>query len=206
MEVDGGTPVTLGADRFTYWFNRSDRRLNLSTTGLNPVRYPASAPDFWLSGYAEGQEGLQGSAGLVEETMGDGRVILFSGEPNYRAYTEGSAFFLANAIAYPAPATAPRTTDVASPRARDDVEEAQRGTDASVRGTDIVLKVPTAAEGRALGALSRFTADVAVERAGTASYLRIPNPQDLTVEEHPFAYRLLPALERAGVQVLAADL
>ena len=57
---------------------------------------------------------------------------------------------------------------------------------------------------RAVEALSDLTVDVQAETAGAMTYLRIPNPEDLDMEAHPFAARLVPTLERAGVRVLAA--
>jgi hypothetical protein len=206
MSVPGGSPVALGSDGETFWYNLEEPALEPSTTGLNPVAYPSAPPDFWLSGYAEGAEVYQGTAGLVEETMGDGRVILFSGEPNYRAYTEGSAFFLANAVAYPDPAIAPRTTDVASPAASDEVAAARADAQPGTSSPPITFRVPIAAVDAALDVLSRFTSLTTLERTDRGAYLRIPNPGDLDVEQHPFAFRLLPALERAGVRVLAARL
>jgi hypothetical protein len=138
--------------------------------------------------------------------MGDGRVILFSGEPNYRAFTEGPGFFLANAIAYPDPAIAPRTTDVSSPAAADEVAAARGDALPAPASPPITLRVGSEDAERALDVLSRFTGRTSVERIAGDAYLRIPNPGDLDVEQHPFAFRLLPALERAGVNVLAARL
>ena len=206
MTVPGGSPVTAGSDGLTYWYNLEEPALEPSTTGLNPVTYPAAEPEFWLSGYAENADVYQGTSGLVEETMGQGRVILFSGEPNYRAYTEGPAFFLANAIAYPDPSAAPRTTDVSSPDAEDDVADARRDSVAAPASPPITFRVTQADVAGALRVLRRFTETTTVEATPRGAYLRIPNPRDLDVEEHPFAFRLLPALERAGVRVLAARL
>jgi hypothetical protein len=205
VRVESGTPVTLGSSPFASWWNRDDEALSLSTTGLNPVTYPASEPDFWLSGYAEGDDGLKGTAGLVEEQMGSGRVILFSGEPNFRAYTEGPAFYLANAIAYPKPA-APRLQRVNAPEARDQVRMAQSST-APIepgRALQIVVGAPDAHEARAV--LAGFAERVDVELARDKAFLRIANPRGLDADEHPFARLLLPALRRAGIRVLAAAL
>lgn len=205
VSVSGGTPLTVGASPFAYWWNRSDRALRSSTTGLNPVMYPASEPDFWLSGYAEGQDGLKGTAGLVEEQLGSGRVILFSGEPNFRAYTEGPAFFLANAIAYPETA-APRLRDVARPSSSEEVATAASVTSPIRQGTPIQLVVRASDAETAARVLERFTDRVKVEVTAGKVFLRIPNPRDLDADEHPFARLLLPAMRRAGVRVLAAAL
>jgi hypothetical protein len=59
------------------------------------------ADSLWFSGYAVGADSLLGSAGLVDERLGGGHVVLFSGEPNFRAWTDGTQFLLANALMYP---------------------------------------------------------------------------------------------------------
>jgi hypothetical protein len=204
VAVNQGTPVTLGAPAFAYWFNRGDRKLSLSTTGLNPVQYPASEPDFWLSGYAAGHEPLKGSAGLVEEKLGEGSVILFSGEPNFRAYTEGSALFLANAIASP-PAVG-GGTDVSSAAAAPAVRAAQVSVGPTAGpGLPLQVEVPAGQAELAEAVVSRF-GDPRVELARGSAFLQFPNPQDLEPDQHPFAARLLPALQAAGVSVLSAVL
>ncbi|HEV3475829.1 MAG TPA: M14 family zinc carboxypeptidase [Actinomycetota bacterium] len=204
VEIDAGSPVTLGAPDFAYWFNRGDRKLSLSTTGINPVRYPESEPDFWLSGYAAGHGPLKGSAGLVEEKLGQGRVILFSGEPNFRAYTEGPAFFLANSLIYP-PAEE-SGTDVTSSTAAADVLAAQRSAGPETGpGLPIQVEVPAAQADLAEETVARF-GDPRVEVARGSAFLQFPNPRDLEPDQHPFAARLIPALDAAGVDVLSAVL
>ena len=204
VSVTGGTPLTAGAPPFAYWWNRNDRALRPSTTGLSPVQYPASEPHFWFSGYAEGQSGLKGTAGLVEERLGSGQVILFSGEPNYRAYTEGPAFFLANAIAYPRATAAPRLRDVASPAASQEVRAARTTTAPAEPGRPIQLVVASEDAAEARSVLLGFATEVSVERARGRAYLAIPNPTGLEEDEHPYMRLLLPALRRAGIDVLAA--
>ena len=203
--VRAGTPLTAGSSPFAYWWNLDDLKLNPSTTGLNAVSYPGSEPDFWFSGYAEGQDALKGSAGLVEEKLGSGRVILFSGEPNYRAYTEGPAFFLANAIAYPdpIPAAAPMR-DVRAPSARDEVNAARLATAPIQPGRPFQIVVPSGQVATTRGVLATFTDRYAIEEVGARAYVEIPNRLQRDIDQHPFARLLVPALRRAGVRVLAA--
>jgi hypothetical protein len=205
VAVGGGTPATVGSGSFAYWWNDGDQALSPSSTGLNPVRYPAAEPDFWYSGYAEGADGLKETAGLVEEQLGTGRVILFSGEPNFRAYTEGPAFFLANALAYP-PTPAPRLQRVNAPAVGDRVLLARRSTVSPTVGTalQIVVREKDAHDARVV--LGRFARRVDVELARGKAFLRIANRRNLEIDEHPFSRLLLPALDRAGIRVLAAAL
>ncbi|MFY9587603.1 MAG: M14 family zinc carboxypeptidase, partial [Actinomycetota bacterium] len=98
VQLDAASPLTLGAPRFAYWYQLGEDALSPTTTGRTAAGYPSTTPDFWISGYTEGADALRGTAGLVEETLGSGRVVLFSGEPNFRAFTDGTAFLLANAL------------------------------------------------------------------------------------------------------------
>ena len=71
-------------------------------TGANPGRTRGGHQTSGGSGYATGQDVLKGSAALVDEKLGAGHVVLFSGEPNYRAFTEGAR------SCWPTPSPTPR--------------------------------------------------------------------------------------------------
>ena len=56
------------------------------------ARFPGGGTeDFFVSGFARGESELGGTAAVVDEPVGDGRVVLFSTDPNYRAWTLGHA-------------------------------------------------------------------------------------------------------------------
>ncbi len=200
------SPVTLGAPDFGYWYGLGEQLMAPSTTGANAGMYPLTEPDFFVSGYASGADVLKGTAALVDEKLGDGRVVLFSGETDYRAYTTGTAFLLANAIAYPLSA-APATTDVSSGAAASAVSAAVASAGPETGpGQTIQIEVPTNQAKAAVGVIQQFTTNVTVKRARNSAFLTIPNAAGLDVEEHPFAIRLVPALEDAGVKVRSAIL
>jgi hypothetical protein len=201
------SPATLGASNpYAYWYHLGERKLSLSTTGRNAMVFPASEPEFFISGYAAGYDPLKGSAALVDETRGSGRVILFSGEPNYRGFVEGATFFMGNSLIYPLGA-APLTLDTASAAA----SAATAAAAASVGpetgpGRPIRIEVPAAESNLALAVLHAFTPDVQVEEAHGSAFLEILNPLGLDVEEHPFSMNIIPALDAAGVTVRSAIL
>ena len=63
------------------------------------MRFPtAGTEDFYVSGFAEGEEALSRTAAIVDERVGRGRTVAFSFEPNFRAFTTGTQKILANAI------------------------------------------------------------------------------------------------------------
>ena len=204
---DDPSPATLGASNpFAYWYHLGERKLNLSTTGANAMVFPSAAPEFFTSGYASGHDPLKGSAALVDETRGSGRVILFSGEPNFRGFVEGASFFMANSLIYPLGA-APLTVDTASAAAAADVERARISTEVEYGpGRPLRIEVPAAQSVAALEILQGFTANVRVEEARGSAFFEIPNPQGLDMEEHPFSTQLIPALDAAGVTVRSAIL
>jgi Zinc carboxypeptidase len=211
FRVKGGafdnSPATLGASSpYAYWYHLGERKLNLSTTGANAMVFPSDSPEFFTSGYATGHDPLKGSAALVDEARGSGRVILFSGEPNYRGFVEGATFFMANSLIYPLGA-APLTVDTASAAAAADVAAAAASAGPETGpGRPIRIEVPAAESNLALAVLHGFTPDVRVEGASGSAFLEIANPQGFDVEEHPFSMQLIPALEAAGVTVRSAIL
>ena len=77
---------------------------------------PAEHEDFFVSGFARGEEELGGTAAVVDEPFGDGRVVLFASDPNFRAWTVGMQKVLRNAILGADPAAA-RAATASRPRA-----------------------------------------------------------------------------------------
>ena len=68
----------------------------LSANGAAVV---ASFPDHpFVSGYAEKPDTLAGSAIEAVDRVGDGSVTVFSVEPNFRAYTDGTTKLLRDAM------------------------------------------------------------------------------------------------------------
>ncbi|MFN2527044.1 MAG: M14 family zinc carboxypeptidase [Actinomycetota bacterium] len=204
VRVGDRGPLSLGAQGFAYWYHLGEDLLSLTESGANVAGYPTNTPDFFFSGYAESEGELKGTAALIEEKLGEGRVVLFSGEPNYRAYTEGSALFLANAIVQ---ATGPASDleDLSAPVWNRALKRAAASVpDQTGPGRPIRIDVPAAQAAQAMEVLRNFDDDVLFERRGDRAVFEFLNPQGLDVEEHPFAYRVLPSLRRAGVVVLLA--
>jgi hypothetical protein len=201
------SPVALGASTpYAYWYHLGERKLSLSTTGANAMVFPSATPEFFTSGYATGHDPLKGSAALVDEARGSGRVILFSGEPNFRGFVEGASFFLANSLIYPFGAGAV-AVDTASPAAAAATAAAAGSVGPETGpGRPIRIEVPAAESNAALAVLQAFTQDVRVEEVGGSAFLEISNPLGLDMEDHPFSMNIVPALDAAGVTVRSAIL
>ena len=68
------------------------------------VRFPrTSSPDFATAGKAKRMSKLEHASVVSDEAVGDGRVVHFSIDPNFRAWTLGTERMLWNAITGPNP-------------------------------------------------------------------------------------------------------
>ncbi|MGH9290017.1 MAG: M14 family zinc carboxypeptidase, partial [Acidimicrobiales bacterium] len=89
--VDEESPLAEGVGPSNFVFYDFDLVMTAPDPAHVPVRFPdASSEDFFISGFGEGHEELGGTAAVVDEPVGSGRVIVFSTDPNFRAWTEGA--------------------------------------------------------------------------------------------------------------------
>jgi hypothetical protein len=103
VRLDQASPLADGVGDFAWVMYDADRILQ-AVGGTAPVAYPAfGSPDFAVSGLPTGADRLGGTAAVVDEPMGSGRTIVFSVDPNFRAWTEGTQQILWNAILGPNP-------------------------------------------------------------------------------------------------------
>ncbi len=162
--------------------------------------YPAAnSPDWFQSGFALGAEELGGTAAAVDEPVGNGHAVLFAAEPNFRAFTDGTAKIVSNAI------TADLPSASASARALPSAPEASRAAAAVPdRGSPIRVTVPAADRDEVAAALKGFGATWTEQPAtGGAVRFTVANPEELDLHEHPWARKLPGALRTAGVSPLA---
>ena len=98
VRVDRGSPLGKDVGPFAWAFYAYDLVMRASDPAQVAVAYPpAASPDFFVSGFAAGAEELGGTAAVIDEPVGDGRAVLFSFEPNFRAFTDGTQRLLRNA-------------------------------------------------------------------------------------------------------------
>ncbi|MEB3370400.1 M14 family zinc carboxypeptidase [Saccharopolyspora mangrovi] len=108
-ETTPGSPLAEGVGD-TAWAMYEYDAVWSAPPEASAVRFPAAGdPDWYVSGFASGAEELQGKTAVVDENVGSGRVVLFGFDPNYRAFTNGTARFLRTALTGPEPATAATT-------------------------------------------------------------------------------------------------
>jgi hypothetical protein len=146
---------------------------------------------------------LGGTAAVVDEPVGAGRVILSSTDPNFRAWTVGMQQVLWNAVLGPEAFAGVAARAGSATRAGK--EKAARSAAASIAALESPLRISvrsTSADTvRAL--LGRYGASYTVRQTGSKASFLVANPGGLTGDDHPFAAELAGDLAAAGVRVVA---
>lgn len=123
LEVDSGNPLSRDVGRTVYAMYEYDLVWTTPSRASMAAQYPGVGDDDWfISGFAQGADELHDTAAIVDEGYGDGRVVLFGFDPNYRAFTEGTQQILRNAVLGPTPTDLPPVLK-ASGRATGDVTQ-----------------------------------------------------------------------------------
>jgi Zinc carboxypeptidase len=206
IRVQTNEPSPLAADvgAFNWVFYDYDLVMRASDPSHVALRYPAAAsPDFAVSGFARGEEELGGTAAVVDEPVGAGRVVLSSTDPNFRAWTVGMQQVLWNAVLGPEAFAGVAARAGSATRAGK--EKAARSAAASIAALESPLRISvrsTSADTvRAL--LGRYGASYTVRQTGSRASFLVANPGGRTGDDHPFAAELAGDLAAAGVRVLA---
>jgi hypothetical protein len=209
--VDERSPLSKNVGPFV-WVLFDDDFVMRTQGEYAPIRYPSGrSGDFFVSGFANYEENIYGTAAVADEAVGRGRVIVFDADPAYEGITEGMERVLLNAILGPDPKRfeaqwfgyAPRTEH---PPAAGSKERARR-EEAAMRAasklpdwTAMALTVRKKDAATATGLLETYRARFSSSREGSEVRFEIANPRELTLEEHPWAIDLLVRLERQGVE------
>jgi hypothetical protein len=100
VDVDRSHPLAYGmGDGADVFFNDSPAfEIEPGAGGVTAVARYGDAP--LRSGWAWGEERLEGTAAVVEIEVGDGRLVLFGPEVAFRAQSHGTFKFLFNGIYY----------------------------------------------------------------------------------------------------------
>ena len=194
-----GSPLANGVGPFAWVFYDYDLVMQPSDPAHAAFSYPpAGDGDFFVSGFSRGAEELGGTAAVVDEPLGDGRVVLFASDPNFRAWTVGMQKVLRNAVLGGEPCR--------RGRGRLGVAAGERGEGggraAVARLPDPAHRLGRLGEGAAAVLRARGAAFTVKIAGGKARFL-IANPGELSGEEHPYAAFLPDELARAGVEVIA---
>ncbi|HEY2803704.1 MAG TPA: M14 family zinc carboxypeptidase, partial [Actinomycetota bacterium] len=101
--VDQHSPLSRNVGPFV-WVLFDDDFVMRTQGGYAPIRYPTGkSGDFFVSGFANYEENIYGTAAVVDEAVGRGRVVVFGADPTYQGSTEGMERILFNAMFGPDP-------------------------------------------------------------------------------------------------------
>ncbi|WP_148570888.1 M14 family zinc carboxypeptidase [Nocardioides caldifontis] len=200
VELDARSPLSRGVGRTAYAMYEYDLVWNAPADAV-PVRYPmAGDPDWFVSGFAQGEEELHGTAAVVDQQYGDGRVVLFGSDPNFRAFTDGTAAILENALLGPEPSSTAVVAQRRAERLAERSEAVQQADDRMV----LTVRPEAADEVRAL--LAEHDADVDVVRDGRRSVGFRVDLRGMTADDHPWAVTVAQDVAELGEDVVALRL
>ncbi|MFC7343558.1 M14 family zinc carboxypeptidase [Saccharopolyspora griseoalba] len=189
-ELDPASPLAEGVGP-TVWSMYEYDQVWTAPPEASAARFPSAGdPDWHVSGFAEGAEELHGKTAVVDENVGEGRVVLFGFEPNYRAFTNGAARMLGNALAGDRPETPVRRA-VAPPQGPTD----------SATGRLVISVRPEVAD-QVRGMLHRRSAEFT--ETGEGRFL--VDLGGMTADEHPWARDLAGEVAGLGSSVRAIRL
>jgi Zinc carboxypeptidase len=199
VAVDPSSPLAEGVGPFDWVYYEYDLVMR-ARGGTAAVTYPdAGTEDFFVSGYAEGAEELGGTAAVVDEPYADGRVVLFTTDPNYRAFTQGAQELLWNAVFGPDPIAI--SARVARPARLSAARQAARALPRWV--SPIRVSVRPSDAGVVEGLVRSYGATYRVERStGRVSFV-LRNARGLEADDHPWARLLALDLRAVGIRPIA---
>ena len=204
VAVDQTSPLAAGVGPYNWVFYDYDIVMNASSPSHVVARFPAfGSQDFFVSGFARGESELDGTAAVVDEPVGAGRVVLFSTDPNFRAWTVGMQKMLRNAVLGPEAFTGLAARAGSATRAS--AEKAAKDAAAKVASLESPLRLsvsPLSVEA-ARAVLARYGATYTLRQSANKATFLIANPSGLSAEEHSYAMKLPQDLLAAGVHVLA---
>ncbi len=192
-------PLAQGMD--SVWLLYNDNPVMQVGQGRAAVSFPTGTLS--TSGLAIGVNELTGSAAVVDEPLGQGRSVVFSFDPNFRGWTDGTQRLLWNALLGPNPAPAMATTASARLQAEETAIRSVRTLPEG--GKAIRLTVQATDEDLTRTLLDRYGAEYKVLRKAERTVFVVANPDGLSREEHPYALQLLREL-RTQISPIAVNL
>ncbi len=206
VAVDDASPLATDiGDRA--WVMYQDDMTMQPGLGQVVASFPAPADaDHATSGLAIKVDTLAGTAAVVDEAVGAGRVVSFSVDPNFRAWTQGTQRMLWNAIVGDAPDDFGAAA-LAGSKARAAAEKAALTAADALPPVGSAIRIRVAASAAAATAkiLNRHGAEVVRIDDGREVLFLVANRKALSFEEHPFFGQVIRELQRAGIDLRAAS-
>ncbi len=207
VAVDASSPLAANVGNQAWVMYQDDMTLKPGL-GEAVATFPASGdPDYGTSGLAINVDTLAGTTAVVDEAVGAGRVVSFSVDPNFRAWSQGTQRILWNAIVGSEPVGFGHAAPAGSKARAAAEKEAVAAADRLPQlGSAIRIRVAGADAAATAKILARHRAEVIrVDVDGDALFL-VANRDDLSFEEHPFFGLIVRDLHKAGITPRAASL
>jgi hypothetical protein len=197
VEVDTGSPLSRGVGRTAYAMYEYDLVWATPSRASIAVQYPgAKDPDWFISGFASGADQLHNKAAVVDERYGDGRVVLFGFDPNYRGFTEGTQQILRNAMLGRMPSDLPGVPQ----------ELGRSASDITQPVSDrMIVTVKAGASDSVRAALDGYGAKATTVRNDGQVSFRV-DLRGRSSDDHPWAQRFADDVARLGDDVVAIRL
>jgi hypothetical protein len=96
--LDAASPLAWGTTGRVYALDQADPVLRLGAGAVG--RYPPAGA-LWHSGYLAGAGALGNTPAVLDEPFGSGDVVLFTFDPAFRGYADGTERLVANALLAP---------------------------------------------------------------------------------------------------------
>ncbi|UPK76822.1 hypothetical protein MU582_09330 [Nocardioidaceae bacterium SCSIO 66511] len=210
--VEGNSPLTKGVGSDDWVMYNSDPVMTASDPASVVAAYPAAdSADWYVSGYQEGAEEIGETAFEISEPVGSGDVTVFSSDPNFRAFSDGTARLLYNAI-LTSRGTQARDAGFA-PRAGSaarsaDVTEARKAAEALNRPHDAVVAVRVASSDADAAAdlLRDHAQTVRIARSGDTATVYVPSGRRASADPAGWVRELPAMLADADVEPLSLDI
>ena len=207
VSLDASSPLAAGVGSRDWVMYQDDRTMKPGA-GSAVATFPAAGTaDFATSGLTIGVDTLAGSSAVVDEAVGTGRVVAFSIDPNFRAWTQGTQRLLWNALFGANPAAVGHAAPAGSP-ARAAVEKAAADAAAALPdlGSEIRIRVAASDAAATAKILNRHGVEVVRMDLGADTLFLVANRNDLSYDEHPSFALIVRDIEKAGLKLKAASL
>ena len=147
VALDPDSPLSEGIGDRNWVMYQDDRTMQPGLGTAVATFPPATDPAYATSGLTIGVETLAGSSAVVDEAVGGGRVVSFSVDPNFRAWTQGTQRMLWNAIVGDDPAGV-GAAPAAGSRVRAAAEKAAQDAAAALPDVGSAIRIRVARDRR----------------------------------------------------------
>src|SRR5207247_7858509 len=98
LDLDLSSPIAWGTGGRVYALDQDDPVIRFGDGVVG--RYPPPG-ELWHSGYVVSAGAVGSTAAVIDQTLGAGHVVLFTFDPAFRGYADGTLRLLANALLEP---------------------------------------------------------------------------------------------------------